>query len=267
MNQKQRESAKKILTEEFGNNCWGCIDESTVLPKHLEVDHIIPEADGGPDTIDNLALLCGNCNRKKGRGLTIGGLRRENGVKDDQHPVNLKFAMELTRRKAREEHLISIQPRLPLADSREATPVEPQVDEATCDVIEHLDKIRELLHIRDRDNLANLLCWVTKITYYNAFDDWGNSYVIVCIQTHKDWLEAYNYLLNLSGREKEAIGSAVRDILWGSKGGCIQVEFSLEKSLEKTSARYEAISGGRYVWYGGGYDRSGPNDPVDDLPF
>ena len=226
MNQKQREDAKKYLSDKFGNNCWGCMDEPIVQIKHLQIDHIIPEADGGPDTIDNLALLCGSCNNKKGSLLTISGLRKENQVKGD-HPVDLKIAMEATRKKAREEHLMSIQPRLPMADSREATPVEPQVDEATCDVIEHLDIIREMLHLRDRDDLANLLCYVTKITYDNAFDEWGNLYVIACIQTHKHWLEAYNYLLNLSGREKETIGAAVRDILWGSKGNYIQVEFSL----------------------------------------
>ena len=33
--------------------------------------------------------------------MTIGGLRKRKGLKDDQHPVNLKLAMEITRRKAR----------------------------------------------------------------------------------------------------------------------------------------------------------------------
>ena len=34
--------------------------------RHMEVDHIVPIALGGPDVDDNLQLLCGNCNRIKG---------------------------------------------------------------------------------------------------------------------------------------------------------------------------------------------------------
>ena len=38
--------------------------------RHLEVDHIVAVAKGGSDHIDNLQLLCGNCNRIKGdRGM------------------------------------------------------------------------------------------------------------------------------------------------------------------------------------------------------
>lgn len=33
---------------------------------HLEWEHIIPRAHGGPDTMDNLVLACGDCNRQKG---------------------------------------------------------------------------------------------------------------------------------------------------------------------------------------------------------
>ena len=31
----------------------------------LEVDHIIPHARGGSDSVDNLQILCGECNRGK----------------------------------------------------------------------------------------------------------------------------------------------------------------------------------------------------------
>jgi 5-methylcytosine-specific restriction endonuclease McrA len=35
----------------------------------LQYDHVIPHALGGGDGVDNLQLLCGNCNRRKGAAL------------------------------------------------------------------------------------------------------------------------------------------------------------------------------------------------------
>ena len=49
-------------------NCAGCRDHFEA--RHLEVDHIISRKNGGTNHIDNLQLLCGNCNRVKGdRGM------------------------------------------------------------------------------------------------------------------------------------------------------------------------------------------------------
>ncbi|MYE58399.1 MAG: hypothetical protein F4X35_02265 [Alphaproteobacteria bacterium] len=51
-----------------GGYCAGC--NTHFEPRNLEVDHIIARAKGGTDHIDNLQLLCGNCNRVKGdRGM------------------------------------------------------------------------------------------------------------------------------------------------------------------------------------------------------
>ena len=47
-------------------HCGGC---RMVFPfRNFEVDHVIPQAKGGTDHIDNLQLLCGACNRAKGTG-------------------------------------------------------------------------------------------------------------------------------------------------------------------------------------------------------
>lgn len=53
-----------LLFAEQGGRCVYCkIDLSTVTP-HL--DHIMPLALNGPNTDDNMQLLCGKCNRRKG---------------------------------------------------------------------------------------------------------------------------------------------------------------------------------------------------------
>ena len=58
---------KKIYGEQEGH-CNGCRTHFEL--RNLEVDHIIARHDGGTDHIENLQLLCGNCNRIKGdRGM------------------------------------------------------------------------------------------------------------------------------------------------------------------------------------------------------
>lgn len=45
-------------------NCAGCAQLFGY--RHLEIDHIVPQAKGGGDNEENLQLLCGSCNRIKG---------------------------------------------------------------------------------------------------------------------------------------------------------------------------------------------------------
>ncbi len=50
------------LAEDFGEGCANCgATDSLVL------DHIVPIAKGGPSALDNLQLLCAECNRLKGK--------------------------------------------------------------------------------------------------------------------------------------------------------------------------------------------------------
>lgn len=59
---------RKHLYGEQEGHCSGC--STHFEARHLEVDHIIARAKGGTDHIENLQLLCGNCNRIKGsRGM------------------------------------------------------------------------------------------------------------------------------------------------------------------------------------------------------
>ena len=55
---------KKHLYGQQAGNCNGCYEHFET--RHLEVDHIIARSMGGTDHIENLQLLCGNCNKVKG---------------------------------------------------------------------------------------------------------------------------------------------------------------------------------------------------------
>ena len=55
---------KKHLYGQQGGHCNGCSQHFET--RHFEVDHIIARSMGGTDHIENLQLLCGNCNRVKG---------------------------------------------------------------------------------------------------------------------------------------------------------------------------------------------------------
>ena len=57
---------KKELYGEQEGVCKGC--EEHFQARHLEIDHIVPRAQGGTDHRDNLQLMCGSCNRRKGSG-------------------------------------------------------------------------------------------------------------------------------------------------------------------------------------------------------
>ena len=57
---------KKELYGEQEGHCRGC--EEHFQARHLEIDHIVPKAAGGTDHRDNLQLMCGSCNRRKGAG-------------------------------------------------------------------------------------------------------------------------------------------------------------------------------------------------------
>ena len=62
-----RYNAPKNKTRLYGEQAGYCNGCGTHFEKqHLEIDHIIAETVGGTDHIENLQLLCSNCNRIKG---------------------------------------------------------------------------------------------------------------------------------------------------------------------------------------------------------
>ncbi len=66
---KLHRDLKNIKRQLFGmqeGRCSLCKHEIDF--RHMEVDHVITKAKGGPDDDTNLQLLCGHCNRVKGKG-------------------------------------------------------------------------------------------------------------------------------------------------------------------------------------------------------
>ncbi len=55
---------RRYLYGQQGGYCTAC--GTHFEPRHFQVDHIIPRANGGNDHISNLQLLCGSCNAHKG---------------------------------------------------------------------------------------------------------------------------------------------------------------------------------------------------------
>lgn len=57
---------KQYVWRRDGGRCRQCGNQY-----ELQYDHIIPVAMGGATTAENLQILCGACNRRKGAGLTV----------------------------------------------------------------------------------------------------------------------------------------------------------------------------------------------------
>ena len=55
---------KHVLYGQQEGRCGGCAMDFPF--KIMEVDHVVPQAKGGGDHMENLQLLCGHCNRVKG---------------------------------------------------------------------------------------------------------------------------------------------------------------------------------------------------------
>lgn len=57
------EALRKTVISNYGGVCVKCGNEAN------HVDHILPKAIGGEDSLENLQLLCAKCNTTKGARL------------------------------------------------------------------------------------------------------------------------------------------------------------------------------------------------------
>lgn len=52
---------RELIFTRDGTECRACGTE-----KNLHIDHVVPRSAGGSDDLNNLQVLCGSCNSRKG---------------------------------------------------------------------------------------------------------------------------------------------------------------------------------------------------------
>jgi hypothetical protein len=66
------------VREQAGHRCGYCLSPQHLVMARLEIEHIFPQARGGPDDEDNLWLACPLCNNFKSD--QVEGLDPETGI-------------------------------------------------------------------------------------------------------------------------------------------------------------------------------------------
>jgi hypothetical protein len=65
------------VTQRAGDRCEYCRYPQIISGDKLHLEHIIPKDLGGPTDLDNLALLCSHCNRRK--WIKVDGMDTQTG--------------------------------------------------------------------------------------------------------------------------------------------------------------------------------------------
>ena len=87
------QEARRLLIERDGQRCQGC-GWQPPYPDYLQVDHKKPKTLKGKDEMDNYALLCDPCNRKKSNKMALSELRR---ARLDEGRIDAKWYEERAR--------------------------------------------------------------------------------------------------------------------------------------------------------------------------
>jgi len=89
---RRADLVKHTLLSVYGNTCLYC--GCPISWENSELDHIVPRADGGVNRLENLAVVCHNCNRAKNR-QPFGLWARQQGTK--QQGIDLAAVLERVR--------------------------------------------------------------------------------------------------------------------------------------------------------------------------
>ena len=204
---KEEIRIKELLITSFGLCCWGC-EVEIGDGKLLILDHIVPENEGGADTIENRALLCNSCNSKKSDRYTISELRSMNKVKN--HRVGLKRAMAFIREKRQEDILAKhnqLALNLPLTTI--PAPSAAELEKATPEfdnIVTGMKQTRQLLWIRGHTELAEALGEVVLIRGY-CFGGPCEFH----LHMNREASEQFNYILKIPSESRYALLEALCD--------------------------------------------------------
>jgi len=66
---------------------WKCTGCKKLLPLAAQVDHVVPLAHGGADTMTNMQMLCANCHAEKTRVEAKKGAAADRGIKKFAVPI------------------------------------------------------------------------------------------------------------------------------------------------------------------------------------
>lgn len=76
----RKQALREAQTQGVTNcpDCGGILNyEQGRLPNSAEVDHIIPHARGGTDTLENVRVCCRQCNQRRGSKWLSASARNE----------------------------------------------------------------------------------------------------------------------------------------------------------------------------------------------
>ena len=63
---RSKAEQRRIATRRAQGCCEYCYSQAAFSPSPFEIEHIMPKALGGANTVDNLAFACSGCNMSKG---------------------------------------------------------------------------------------------------------------------------------------------------------------------------------------------------------
>ena len=247
----EEQKIKDILIRKFGQSCWGC-EVAISDPKLLELDHIVPQCDGGSDTIENRALLCSSCNKTKGNRLTLGNLRKSNGVKS--HTIDLKAALEWTRRQAASsivDQLVipfqfqnNVDPPPEKVPSASTNPDIPSFDGKGVHGLKQLCTLVTLRGYREAAKALQSVCEIEPKGYHHFnYNEWVSD---IFLHVDGDRVEDFFVLETLDDEARKAIELSCRAVTQ-TAGEPGELQIILEIPEQHGSA--------------------GGDDDVDNLPF
>ncbi len=70
-------SVRQAVLEMSGSKCFYCQADLTKGEVSYHVDHLVPKAHGGPDTLRNFVASCAACNMQKSDGHVVQFMRRK----------------------------------------------------------------------------------------------------------------------------------------------------------------------------------------------